>query len=776
MAGGSGSVAKRYNLRSSVEAHGALTQTYELDMDSGTGAASLISDTLLASPTNIAVWSSPVGEPGVLTWPTTGAWTAVIDVSAMGAAVSLFQGAANTSFRRDNSGLTSSVDSGTGTWDSTTGTGLHTYSATDLALNDGSPNINDRFVFRLALQTSSTMMDNTYSISVNTSSTYAEGPWSAGPSLQSVTLDLIDASSAIYAPTLVGKNSVSLGLIDAAGAIYAPTLLATNTLTLGLIDAGSAIYAPALIQHQFVTLGLIDAAGAIYAPTLLATNTLTLGLIDAGSAVYAPTLATLNAILLDLIDAGSAIYAPTISSLGGTQSISLDLIDAGSAIYAPTLVAKNTITPGLIDSGSAIYAPTLVAKNTITPGLIDSGSAIYAPTLAFPVQSVTLGLIDAGSAIYEPTVVARPSDDYGLAIVADGAIAYWPMSETSGTVAHEVIAGRNGSYVGGVTLNQGGPFGALGAASFDGTDDYMTVPHDAALNIGNGPFSIEFWIRRENLSWMPFLFDKGFGGWGVSLEEGGSWETWAILRLPDSAFSLMVPDTSGELTEDAWHHIVFTKTGTTTLGYFNGVLDYNPQADITFGDTSAALQIARGYNGSIGYAGRVAHVALYDYDLSGTQVADHYAIAFGFQEVSLGLIDAGSAIYAPTLVAKNAILLDLIDAGSAIYAPTATQPVGDTQSVTLDLIDATSAIYAPTLLGKNAILLDLIDAGSAIYAPTVATIGPQTLVLGLIDADRQVYAIVVVGSLTVGGDLLNMRGGPGRRRYPWTYSGLRGVR
>jgi hypothetical protein len=600
MAGGSGSVAKRYNLRSSVEAHGALTQTYELDMDSGTGAASLISDTLLASPTNIAVWSSPVGEPGVLTWPTTGAWTAVIDVSAMGAAVSLFQGAANTSFRRDNSGLTSSVDSGTGTWDSTTGTGLHTYSATDLALNDGSPNINDRFVFRLALQTSSTMMDNTYSISVNTSSTYAEGPWSAGPSLQSVTLDLIDASSAIYAPTLVGKNSVSLGLIDAAGAIYAPTLLATNTLTLGLIDAGSA--------------------------------------------VYAPTLATLNAILLDLIDAGSAIYAPTISSLGGTQSISLDLIDAGSAIYAPTLVAKNTITPGLIDSGSAIYAPTLVAKNTITPGLIDSGSAIYAPTLAFPVQSVTLGLIDAGSAIYEPTVVARPSDDYGLAIVADGAIAYWPMSETSGTVAHEVIAGRNGSYVGGVTLNQGGPFGALGAASFDGTDDYMTVPHDAALNIGNGPFSIEFWIRRENLSWMPFLFDKGFGGWGVSLEEGGSWETWAILRLPDSAFSLMVPDTSGELTEDAWHHIVFTKTGTTTLGYFNGVLDYNPQADITFGDTSAALQIARGYNGSIGYAGRVAHVALYDYDLSGTQVADHYAIAFGFQEVSLGLIDAGSAI------------------------------------------------------------------------------------------------------------------------------------
>lgn len=147
---------------------------------------------------------------------------------------------------------------------------------------------------------------------------------------------------------------------------------------------------------------------------------------------------------------------------------------------------------------------------------------------------------------------------YTSVVRADRPIGLWPLNELSGTTAFDLAGSNNGTYVGGVTLGVAGPFGGP-AASFDGTDDYVTIAHHASLNFGNGPFSIEFWVWRFDLSWMHSLFDKGYGGWGVSLEEGTPYEAWAILRLPDLTFGLMVPDTALELTSGAWHHIVFTK-------------------------------------------------------------------------------------------------------------------------------------------------------------------------------------------------------------------------
>lgn len=220
----------------------------------------------------------------------------------------------------------------------------------------------------------------------------------------------------LYAPTVagvVGAQSITLGLLDAANALYAPTALATNTLSLGLLDAGPAVYAPEVQPDQFLTLGLLDAANALYAPSVTPKNTLALGLLDASSATYAPTVLATNTLTLGLLDAAPALYAPTVAPAAVT--LTLGLLDAAGALYAPTLAAgASSLTLGLIDSGPALYAPEVQPDQFLTLALLDAGPTTYAPTLAVGAVGVTLGLLDAGPALYAPTLTTSYAITLGL--------------------------------------------------------------------------------------------------------------------------------------------------------------------------------------------------------------------------------------------------------------------------------------------------------------------------------------------------------------------------
>lgn len=83
---------------------------------------------------------------------------------------------------------------------------------------------------------------------------------------------------------------------------------------------------------------------------------------------------------------------------------------------------------------------------------------------------------------------ANPAYNFRRAILADNPVGYWPLEETSGTAAANIAetATGNGTYTGGVSLAvPPGPFKgvALWAPSFDGSDDYITVPDNADLDV-----------------------------------------------------------------------------------------------------------------------------------------------------------------------------------------------------------------------------------------------------------------------------------------------------
>lgn len=75
----------------------------------------------------------------------------------------------------------------------------------------------------------------------------------------------------------------------------------------------------------------------------------------------------------------------------------------------------------------------------------------------------------------------------------EGLIGHWPFTQDCEDQAGHGLTVRNR----GVELSAAGPTGRSGAAIFNGTDAYLEVEHQAALNLGQADFSVAAWVYTE---------------------------------------------------------------------------------------------------------------------------------------------------------------------------------------------------------------------------------------------------------------------------------------
>ena len=83
---------------------------------------------------------------------------------------------------------------------------------------------------------------------------------------------------------------------------------------------------------------------------------------------------------------------------------------------------------------------------------------------------------------------------YDKLILSHNPVAYWRLSEASGTVARDRMNAHEASYVGGVTLGQPGVYPPDRAASFNGINGKADRVYHPALNPA-GSFSLVLWCR-----------------------------------------------------------------------------------------------------------------------------------------------------------------------------------------------------------------------------------------------------------------------------------------
>lgn len=222
-----------------------------------------------------------------------------------------------------------------------------------------------------------------------------------------------------------------------------------------------------------------------------------------------------------------------------------------------------------------------------------------------------------------------PKLTYEQVVLADAPIAYWRLGEAAGPNAADSTGhGHVGTYTGALTFSQPGALAnepAAKAVSFAGPNNYVTVPDDPALAVGNGPVSVELWIKATNAESGNTFLCKGITSYAFVVSSdppvGGFQQIWWCRADLTPVFMA----TSIGVTDGNWHHLVGTRDAAGTVHvYVDGVnRDGAPTAGV-LADNATAFLIGSFTSLSGAFGGTLQEVALYNYELSAAKVLAHY--------------------------------------------------------------------------------------------------------------------------------------------------------
>jgi hypothetical protein len=296
--------------------------------------------------------------------------------------------------------------------------------------------------------------------------------------------------------------------------------------------------------------------------------------------------------------------------------------------FTPTGGAAGTV---VTISGTNFTGATAVAFGGVPAGqfavVSDTSISATVPTAAATgrIRVTTAG----GTATSDTdfTVGGAPTGGrYREAVLSDGPVGYWRLGETSGYALDETgITGR-GRYVNGVTL---GVPGALAgdtnpAARFDGVDDYVSISHAPALDVGD-TFTYELWVKRGAAQGTTQrLLHKGAGPAALGFGTNNR-----LVLLPGGTGATNTATSASPITDQAWHHVVATKSGASARIYVDGVDVTAPGTNTTMTANTTSLNVARASSGSAYVNADLDEVAVYPVALSAERVRAHFEAGRG---------------------------------------------------------------------------------------------------------------------------------------------------
>jgi YVTN family beta-propeller protein len=268
--------------------------------------------------------------------------------------------------------------------------------------------------------------------------------------------------------------------------------------------------------------------------------------------------------ILFALDGNSVHSVSKIIQVDATTGVSLGSPgDQTTIINTPVSIQLTAAGPASVTlTYSATGLPNGISINATT-GLISG-----APTTS-GAYSVHLSVTGGG--------LTASQDFVWTTLAQSGLSAVWPFDETSGATTPAVrLSNADGILLNGVNRLVSGKRG--GAMQFDGMNDYIEIPSQTALEVGNNnaDYSITFWFRLE----QSFT-----GSWRNVIHKGNvdADRTFAMWLWPDSNTLHCRASTTANANEgmnsstqiplNTWTHISLVKSGYLYSLYLNGSLD-----------------------------------------------------------------------------------------------------------------------------------------------------------------------------------------------------------
>ncbi len=214
---------------------------------------------------------------------------------------------------------------------------------------------------------------------------------------------------------------------------------------------------------------------------------------------------------------------------------------------------------------------------------------------------------------------------------AGGAAAMWRFDEGVGTVAYDDTGNnRDGTLTNGPLWVEGAipspgqlPLGR--ALDFDGTDDYVTMAANAAINLQNKTgYSISAWINPDSDGETDTgnIWRKGSSYLRVDTESAGTVKVSVSIDLATTDATLT---STATIPINAWSHVVAIwqdDADDEVSLYINGVLDSTSTNGVgSATDDSASAQNIGGNAGATTFDGTIDEVRIFNYSLSADEIA-----------------------------------------------------------------------------------------------------------------------------------------------------------
>jgi hypothetical protein len=234
---------------------------------------------------------------------------------------------------------------------------------------------------------------------------------------------------------------------------------------------------------------------------------------------------------------------------------------------------------------------------------------------------------------------------YEEVLAKDGAVFVLPMDESSGNIT-DIIGGKVGTAAGTPVYNVAGPIRGHSAININGASDFSFTDH-ADLDLGNGPFTIEFWIKRNDITSGTYIIGKtdatlATPGYAIELRNG----TPDTVRLQNGATSSHVNNTADLFADTNWHHVVFSRPlATTATMYVDGSSVSVSSSAITFSDNNLALVVGGLYSENSRFAGSISYLAIYKSALTAGDVYRHYRVGLNTYYENMLIADGANVIF-----------------------------------------------------------------------------------------------------------------------------------
>ena len=340
----------------------------------------------------------------------------------------------------------------------------------------------------------------------------------------------------------------------AISAAAGPSVVVTNLVPTALTVSVSTPMTGGQTQQAVVTGNFVNASGITV--TSSATNWISSN----------PSVLTVTSNgLVSAIGTGSATISATVNGFTGT-SASVSVPNSAPIITAEpqsaeTLLVGATLKTGVTCNGTPPFTFFWFTNSSKVPVSVSSSGALTVRDLQLAANGNTYTCVISNaygtvtSSSLTLTVVAASA--YQTALLQYQPMAYWPLDETTGTVAYDLAGGHDGTYNGGYSLGQTGPantfFGtdSLGA-TFDGSSAYVDVP-EGPFNLTNA-LTVVAWVNLTVSPGFDDVIGHGDKSWRISVNSSGD-PGANDGNVPADATS------STSIFDGNWHQVVYTFSG-----------------------------------------------------------------------------------------------------------------------------------------------------------------------------------------------------------------------